>query len=76
MSQYITRVTRLSIMREDDAIFSETVTHVEIQDEAAGEYIVIRQINDQSQPGEVVVDGDDWSAIKAAVDQLLAESKP
>ena len=43
MSNYITRVTRLSVTKPGEPIFSELCTHVSIDDEAAGEYVTIKQ---------------------------------
>ena len=70
------RVTRLTIAPEGEPIFSESVTHIDIEDEAAGEYIKLRQIHDQSQPGEVSIVPSDWPLIKEAVETLMKELQP
>ena len=41
--KYELRVTKLSVIPPGDAVFNDTVTHVEIDDEAAGEFVAIRR---------------------------------
>ena len=75
MSEYITRVTRLSVMLKGDPIYANSVTHIEIEDEAGGEFVVVKQQDDLIEPGEIRIALDEWEAIKAAVEQLLPETK-
>lgn len=71
--KYITRVTRLTIAPEKEPIFSEMATHVEIEDEAAGEYISISQDNGSTENGKIRIDSDEWPAIELAVESLIRE---
>ena len=73
---YTVRVTRLTILPENDPIFSEMATHVEIEDEAAGEFIVVRQIHDSIEKGEVGFDAEQWPHIKSAIETLIEGIKP
>ena len=70
---YVTRVTRLTVMPDNEPIFSEEATHIEIDDEAAGEFIVVKQQHDKAEPGEVYFTHETWPIISAAVEQLLKE---
>jgi hypothetical protein len=72
---YITRTTELTVLPEGEPIFSEMATIIRIEDEAAGEFVKIKQ-----QSGHVDADGqaitvsrEEWPAIKQAVETLLAE---
>ena len=76
MKPYKIRVTRLTVAPEGEPIFSEMATHVEIEDDAGGEYIQIRQIHDNAEPGVVGFEPDQWPLIKEAIDLLLTEIQP
>jgi hypothetical protein len=71
-----TRVTRLTVVPPGDPLFSEMATHVEIEDDAGGEFVAVRQCNDNSKPGEVLIDADEWPAIRDAIDRMISECRP
>ena len=73
MNNFITRTTRLTVLEKGEPLFSEKATHIELDDEAAGEFVLIRQMHDSIEPGTISVDPTEWELIKAAVDQLLSE---
>jgi hypothetical protein len=51
-------------------------THVEIEDEAAGEFVVVSQHRDSQIKG-VSIEPNEWPAIRAAIESLLGlEEKP
>jgi len=64
----ITRVLKVVILPKGDSIFSETATEVEILDEAAGEFVEIRQAY-----GTIRLDISEWLEIKKAVDTAFAQ---
>ena len=72
---YITRVTRLSIMPEGAPIFSDQCTHVEIEDEAAGEFVVVRQQSEHVDgDGQAIqIAPDEWPALRDAIDELIID---
>lgn len=61
-----TRIIRLTIAPEDEPIFSEEATHIEIEDDGGGEYLKITQ-------GDhfIAIDTNEWETIKAAIEQML-----
>ena len=59
-------------MPEGEAIFSDMAIEIIIRDEAAGEYVSLRALNDE---GEIVIDPDNWEVIKLTVDQMIADIK-
>ncbi len=72
---YETRITRMTVLPKGEPLFSEKATHIQIEDEAAGEFISIEQHNDGSTLGKIVIDPDEWPAIRDAVERLLAECR-
>ena len=54
-------------------MFSETATHVSIDDHAGGPFLVIKQSRDDTDNGKIIVDFEEFDAIVEAV-QLLKDS--
>ena len=73
--KYITRITSVTISPENEPTYSEQATHVAIEDEAAGEYVTIEQMNGSSEIGKVRIDPEEWQAIACAVSDMIAEIK-
>ena len=71
---YETRITRLTVIPKGEPIFSETATHIQIEDEAAGEFISIEQTHDD-HTGKIVFNPDEWPAIRDAVEGLLDDCR-
>jgi hypothetical protein len=73
-----TRVTRLTVLPEGDPIFSEMATHIEIEDEAQGEFVNISQDKGEKTTGlhTISITPEEWPHIKAAIDQLIDDIKP
>jgi hypothetical protein len=65
---YESRITKKVVAMQGKAIYDESATVIEIDDEAAGEFIVLRQ-----DDGKIKIDGDEWPAIRAAIDELVAD---
>jgi len=84
LKPFRTRATRLTVLPEGDPIFSEMATHIELDDEAAGEYVTITQ--DRATPrykdgiknanNAISITPEEWPVIKAAIDQLIEDIKP
>ena len=72
MSAYIRRVTRITVLPEDQPIFSEMATHVVIDDEGAGELIEIQQQH-RTDSGRISIESREWPAIRSAVEELFAD---
>lgn len=63
----------LAVIPKGEPVYSERVTRIEIQDEAAGPFIEIRQPGDAEASGVVCInDLDEWEAIDQAVRGQLA----
>jgi hypothetical protein len=63
----------MTIAPEGEPIFSEMATDICIEDDSAGEYIVIKQStrNDCT----IAINPEEWDIIKATIDQMFAEMK-
>ena len=71
------RTTRIHIVPENEPIFCEQAIIIEIEDEAAGEFLVMSQpSNEREYAGKVTIDAENWPSIKNAIETLLKDCKP
>lgn len=70
MNKLQTRVTRIHLT--PDVIFHERAFSVEIDDEGAGEFIVIRSV---CGPGTLAIEAGEWPALRDAVDLMAKNVK-
>ncbi len=68
--KFETRVTRVTVLPAGQLVFSETATHVEIQDEAAGEFVKVWQ-----EGGHITLDKDEWPVVREAIDRMFEECR-
>jgi len=52
--------------------YSEQVTHVDIEDDAGGEFVVVRQSTDEHGPQRVSFDPDEWPVLRQTIDKAMA----
>lgn len=73
--KYETRVTRVTVLPEGEPVFSERATHIEIEDEASGEFVKVSQEGGHVDASKFVMFGDraEWTAIRSAVDAMFNE---
>lgn len=64
------RTTQLTVAPEGEPIFSERAYTVTIDDQAAGEYVVVESLDDQG--GKIAIDKADWVALRNAIEQMVA----
>ena len=70
---YETRVVKLLILPVGEPIFSSRATSVEIDDEAAGEFIVVSQSNDDDGTlRQIRFDATEWEVIKIAIEKMIS----
>ena len=65
----ITRVTKLTITPDGEPLFSNQATDVLIDDEAAGEFVVVEQ--NAEGMGKIAIDPDEWPVIRAAINRMV-----
>jgi hypothetical protein len=66
----IIRETQLTVLPDGEPIFSELATSVRIEDEAAGEFVVVSQ---EGTPGygKIAIDRSDWPVLREAIDRMI-----
>lgn len=55
----------------DSPVYGEAATHVLLDDEAAGPFILLRQAHDGIKPGEVRLDPEELDAVYDAAKRLI-----
>lgn len=69
-------MTRITITPEGDFLHCEPAIHVEIEDEGAGEFLMVDQPgNTNEYAGKITIDDESWPNIKDAIETLLKEIK-
>lgn len=64
------RTTQLTVTPEGEPIFSERAYTVTIDDEAAGEFVVVHALDESA--GKIAIDTTDWPALREAIDQMVS----
>lgn len=70
MSKLTTRITRMHIIPEGEPIYTEKGYTVEIDDEAGGEFVIVKDGSIADGTG-VKIDPADWIEVRAAVNDLM-----
>lgn len=66
-----TRTLKIALVPVGEAIFHERTVTVEIEDEAGGEFVVLRQeVGDYER--KFSIDPDEWPRLRDAIDQVIA----
>jgi hypothetical protein len=65
--KYIMRTTQITVLPEGEPTFSEMATHIEIVDEAAGEFLEISQNEGKC----LKIDPEEWPKIRDAIDLMM-----
>lgn len=66
------KITKIVVKPVDDPIFSENATTIEILDEAGGEFVVVKQIGDYLDVGEIRISPEEWSAIRDGIETMIS----
>jgi len=74
MTRYITTTITVSIHPEgENPIYGDRATHVSVEDEAGGGFLVIKQHGDSHEPGTVRLDPEELDAVAAAAKELISK---
>lgn len=81
MNPYIERITKITILPDGQPIFSELATHIEIEDEASGEFLIISQDGGSTdrKPNSISIMPEEWPTIRDGIEKMmksLREEKP
>jgi hypothetical protein len=71
---YETRTTKVVIVPKGEPLFNQEATEIEIVDEAAGEFVEVRQCSDQYD-GKIGITVEEWPTIRKAIDDMLGRCR-
>ena len=71
--EYETFTTAMTIKPKGEMIFSEMATTIEIEDEAGGCFVVVKQEGKIHEPGlnQIAIDPQEWPTLKDAIERML-----
>ena len=73
---YATRITRVSVLPHGEPVFSERTTHIEIDDEAAGEFVKISQEGGHTDIAKwITVEPSEWPVLRDAIQFMVDQCK-
>jgi len=74
--KYATRITRVSVLPHDEPVFSERTTHIEIDDEAAGEFVKVSQEGGNTDIAKwITVEPSEWPVLRDAIQFMVDQCK-
>lgn len=75
--KYTSRITQITVLPVGEPLFSERATIVSIEDDAAGEFITVKQqIDFGSERDQMVAfDPEEWEEVKGVIDQMFKDIK-
>jgi hypothetical protein len=68
------RTLKIGVCRKGYQIFDDSMTEIEIIDEAAGEFLKISQCSEHSE-GSIQIEKEEWPTLKAAIDKMFNECR-
>jgi hypothetical protein len=72
--KYKKRITAMTVLKDGEALISETATLISIVDDGAGEYLSISQ-SSGSVVNAINIDPAEWIELRSSIDQMFAEMK-
>tara|TARA_B110000971_G_scaffold89444_1_gene91970 strand:- start:144 stop:398 length:255 start_codon:yes stop_codon:yes gene_type:complete len=72
MTTYKTTILQVSIHREEvSPVFGEGNTYISVDDEAGGPFLTIQQHDENSEPGKVRMEYEEFMAVAEAAKMLM-----
>ena len=71
MPEYETKLTRLTVKPVGEPVYSEMATNISIDDEAAGEFVVVERSRDKGTDG-IAISPEEWPTLRDAIDKMVA----
>jgi hypothetical protein len=69
--KYTQTIKTIIVHPKGEPLFDESATHVSIDDEGGGHYLILTQFPDDPEPGQIKLDFDELEAVYSAAKQLL-----
>ena len=63
-------ITQVVVVNEGEAIYHESATTVSIDDEAAGEFVIVSQ-GDEHAVNKIKIDTHEWPHIRRAINKMI-----
>lgn len=70
-----TRILSVGVLPKGQPIFSELACIIGIDDEAAGEFVWMRQNTDGVRPDRVAIDVGEWAVLRDAIEFMVGECR-
>lgn len=71
IADYTARPTRFTIAPRGEPMFSERATTIEIDDEADGEFIRVRQCPEGEPEAVININPEEWPLIRSAINRAV-----
>ena len=68
--KYEERVMQVALAPKGEPIYSELVTTVSIEDEAAGEFVAVGQNHSEGE-ARVLINPDEWPSLRKAINNMI-----
>lgn len=75
MTKFETRCVKVAVVPEGEPIFHEQGFTVSIEDEAAGEFLVLRSQHEQDERGMVSFNVETWPVMRKAIDDMVKKCR-
>lgn len=72
---YETRTLKIGVVAKGEPIFHESMTEIEIIDEASGEFLKVSQHTDDQEAQKILIDPYEWPTLKDAIDKMINECR-
>ena len=70
MTEYETRTLSILVVPKDASIFDQNATKISIDDEAAGEFVVVSQ-----DENIIKIDPEEWPIVRTAINDMVKECR-
>jgi len=67
------RTTGIHVVPEGEPLFDERAYSIRIDDEGAGEFVVIRAMDSDPGSGDLRVNPDEWPKLREAIDMMIEQ---
>ena len=71
---YEERITSVVVLPEGKPLFDPHATIIKLDDEAAGEFLIIQQQTDEGT-GEIRIDIDEWPKIRRSINKMAKRAR-
>lgn len=67
------RTTGIHVVPEGEPLFDERAYSIRIDDDGAGEFVVIRAMDSDPGSGDLRIDYGDWPKLREAIDMMIGQ---